>query len=301
MIASVLVVLATLGSGGPAEDDAFKSRIEALIAPFKPAIVEVAYRDLETGETALIRADEPIHPASTMKIPVMLEVYRQARAGKISVDDRIAIKATFASIVDGSPFTLDPKDDSETSLYRRIGERVTVRELVRLMITESSNVATNLLVELVSPGSTTAFMAELGAEGVKVLRGVEDSKAYAKGLNNVITADDLMTLLVRLAEGSAVSKEDSAEMVGVLRGQKFNEGIPAGLPKGTAVAHKTGSFQGVYHDAGIIEIPGRKPFVLVVLTRGIVDESAARRLVAGIARLGFEQATRHPIENGPSR
>ena len=292
MTGPILVLLACLGSGGPADDNSFRARIDGLIAPFGDrAIVEVAYRDLETGATCLIRADEPIHPASTMKIPVMLEVYRQAEAGKLGLDDRIAIKTTFPSLVDGSTFTLDPKDDSELTLYRRIGEGLTIRELVRLMITESSNVATNLLVEKVTPDSTTAFMKDLGAESLKVLRGVEDGKAYAQGRNNVATARGLMTVLGRLAEGSAVSKAASAEMLGVLRGQKFNEGIPAGMPKGTVVAHKTGSFQGVYHDAGVVEVPGRKPFVLVVLTRGIPDEKAAHRLVADIARSAYEHAT----------
>jgi beta-lactamase class A len=299
MTSPTLLLLSCILMAGPAGDDSLKERVGALIAPFgDKVIVEVAFRDLETGETCLIRADEPIHPASTMKVPVMLEVYRQAGEGKLSLDDRIAIKNSFASLVDGSPFALDPKDDSELTLYKRLGEEVTVRELVRLMITESSNVATNILVEKVSPASTTGYMKDLGAEGVKVLRGVEDNKAYAKGMNNVATAGGLMTILARLAEGSAVSKSASAEMLDVLRGQKFNEGIPAGLPRGTAVAHKTGSFQGVYHDAGVVELPGRKPFVLVVLTRGIQDEPAAHTLVAAIARLAYERATRNSKRKG---
>ena len=293
MIGPNLVLLFSLGLTCAARDESLQARIERLIAPLgEGVIVEVAYRDLETGESCLIRADEPIHPASTMKVPVMLEVFRQAKAGMLKLEDRIVIRTTFRSIVDGSPFTLEAKDDSEISLYQRIGDELTVRELVRLMITESSNVATNILVEKVSTGSTTAFMKELGAESLIVLRGVEDGKAYAQGKNNVATARGLMTILGRIADGSAVSISASAEMLGVLRGQKFNEGIPADLPKGTTVAHKTGSFQGVYHDAGVVELPGRKPFVLVVLTRGIADERAAHRLVAEIARTAYDRTTR---------
>ena len=293
MIRPMLILLAcgVLSSGRP-DAESLKARIEALIAPMgDKVVVEVAFRDLETGETCLIRADEPIHPASTMKVPVMLEVYRQANQGTLKLDDRLKIKDTFASLVDGSPFALDPKDDSELTLYKKLGETATIRELVRLMITESSNLATNLLVEKVSPDSATAFMKELGADGLKVLRGVEDNKAYARGLNNVGTARGLMTVLSRLAEGSAVSKAASDEMLDVLRSQKFNEGIPAGLPKGTKVAHKTGSFQACYHDAGIVEAEGRKPFVLVVLTRGIDDEATAHNLVAKIARISYDHAT----------
>ena len=280
-------------AAGTNEQNALKARVEALIAPLgEKVIVEVAFRDLESGETCLIRADEPIHPASTMKVPVMLEVYRQSGEGKFGLDDKIQIKATFASIVDGSPFTLDPKDDSELTLYRRVGEEATIRELVRLMIAESSNLATNLLVERVGAASTTAFMKELGADGLKVLRGVEDGQAFAKGLNNVGTARGLMVVLARLVEGTAVSKQASDEMLGVLRGQKFREGIPAGLPEGVRVAHKTGSITAGYHDAGVVEIPGRKPFVLVVLTRGIEDEPRAHKLVAEIARACYEHSIR---------
>ncbi len=297
MARSILLVLACLaGPAVPADEPAessMRAGIEALIAPFGEKVtVAVAFRDLATGQECLIRADDPIHPASTMKVPVLMEVYRQVSAGKLRLDDPIKVRNSFTSIVDGSPFELDPKDDSELTLYRRIGDDLPIRELARLMITESSNLATNLLVERVTPESTTAFMKELGAGGLKVLRGVEDSKAYARGLNNVGTARGLMTVLTRMAEGSAVSESASNEMLAILRSQKFNEGLPAGLPAGVPVAHKTGSFKGTYHDAGVIEPPGRKPFVLVVLTRGIDDEPAAHKLVADIARLAYEQTVR---------
>jgi beta-lactamase class A len=123
-----------------------------------------------------------------------------------------------------------------------------------------------------------------------VLRGVEDDKAYAKGLNNEATARGLMTILRRLAERRVVSAKASEEMLEVLRAQKFNEGIPAGLPAGVPVAHKTGSFSGVYHDSAIVEPPGRKPFVLVVLTRGIKEEKRAHALVAKVSRAAYGHA-----------
>jgi beta-lactamase class A len=280
-------------ANGRAEDSTLQTKLQALIAPFgDKVIVEVAFRDLETGTTCLIRADEPIHPASTMKVPVMLEVYRQANEGKFKLDDLLPIKNSFVSIVDDSRFTLDPKDDTELTLYQRIGENATIRELVKLMITESSNLATNLLVEKVSAASITTYMKDLGADGLKVLRGVEDGKAFAKGLNNVGTARGLMIVLARIAEGTAVNQSASNEMLGVLRAQKFAEGIPAGLPKGVSVAHKTGSITAGYHDAGIIEIPGRKPIILVVMTRGFDDETTAHKLVAALAKASYESVVR---------
>ncbi|OJW18976.1 MAG: hypothetical protein BGO49_17885 [Planctomycetales bacterium 71-10] len=244
--------------------------------------------DFATGATHLIRADEPIHPASTMKVPVMLEAYRLAEAGGLRLDDEVEVKNTFASLVDGSPYSLDVGDDSETTLYKRVGGKATVRELVFLMITESSNLATNILVEKVGAKAVTDFMAKLGAPDLKVLRGVEDDKAVKAGMNNVGTARGTMTILKRLAEGTAVSKAADAAMMDVLRAQKFNNGIPAGLPEGTPVAHKTGSFAGVYHDAAVVEPAGRAPFVLVVMTRHVPDDDPkARELAAEIARIAY--------------
>ena len=265
--------------------------VKALIREAGAADVAVAFHDLATGNELLIHADVNFHPASTIKIPIMMEVFRQAEEKAFSIDDRMAVKNDFVSIVDGSHFSLQAADDSETGLYRRIGERLTIRELVRLMITESSNVATNMLVERITPDRATAFMRTLGTNDVRVLRGVEDNKAYARGLNNASTARGLMLILVRLAERAVVSAKASDEMLAILRGQKFNEGIPAGLPADTPVAHKTGSFAKVYHDVGIIEPTARKPLVLVVFTRGIDKEPRAHRLVADISRQVFAHAT----------
>ncbi len=270
--------------GGTFEED-----VAAAVKPHGPdAVVEVALHDLATGATHLIRADEPIHPASTMKVPVMLEVYRLAETGELRLDDEIEVKNTFASLFDGSPYSLDVGDDSEATLYKRVGGKATVRELVFLMVTESSNLATNILVEKVGAKAVTEFMAKLGAPDLKVLRGVEDDQAVKAGMNNVGTARGTMTILTRLAEGTAVSKTADAAMMDVLRAQKFNNGIPAGLPKGTPVAHKTGSFAGVYHDAAVVEPPGRPPFVLVVMTRYVPDDDPkARELAAEIARIAY--------------
>jgi beta-lactamase class A len=265
--------------------------VESLIQDAGAAEVAVAFHDLATGNELLIHADVNFHPASTIKIPIMMEVFRQAEEKAFSLDDRLAVKNDFVSIVDGSHFSLQAVDDSETGLYRRIGERLTIRELLRLMITESSNVATNMLVERITPDRATAFMRTLGTNDVRVLRGVEDNKAYARGLNNASTARGLMLILVRLAERAVVSAIASDEMLAILRGQKFNEGIPAGLPAGTPVAHKTGSFTKVYHDVGIIEPKARKPLVLVVFTRGIEKEPRSHRLVAEITRWVFAHAT----------
>lgn len=247
-------------------------------------MVGVAYFDLGTGAEILINADESFHAASTMKVPVMMEVFRQDRKGKLSLNDYLPIKNDFISIADGTRFTISADSDSEQTLYNRIGQTEVVIELVRQMIDASSNLATNLLIERVTAPSVMEYMREIGARNIRVLRGVEDGKAYELGMNNTATARDLMIILRQIARKQAVSSKASNEMVKILLEQKFNDGIPAGLPKEVKVAHKTGSITKINHDAAIIYPPNRKPYVLVVLTRGIEDEKRANKLIADISR-----------------
>ncbi|MEK6325417.1 MAG: serine hydrolase [Acidobacteriota bacterium] len=263
-------------------------KVDELIRASSAETVAVAYYDLATGAELLINPDATFHAASMMKVPVMMEIFRQAAAGKLSLDKRIPIKNGFASIVDGSHYSLTPESDSYQQLYTRVGQTETIRELIRLMITVSSNLATNLLIERVTPERVMDLMHTLGAKHIRVLRGVEDGKAFEKGLNNTTTARDLMIILRRIAERRAVSAKASDEMIKIMLGQKFNEGIPAGLPLGTRVSHKTGSITRINHDAAIVYPPRRKPYVLVVLTRGIEDEKRSHKLIADISRVVYE-------------
>jgi beta-lactamase class A len=135
------------------------------------------------------------------------------------------------------------------------------------MITTSSNFATNLLVDVVGVDTIQVALRELGVEGVSVLRGVEDQAAYDAGLNNEVTANGLMKLLRLIAEGRAFSPEVCADMLEILLDQRFKRGIPAGLPREARVAHKTGNISNVDHDAGIVYLAGRNPYVVVILTQ----------------------------------
>jgi len=276
------------GSCGAIAPNDLETKIAELVRASGAETVAVAYYDLVTGHELLINPDLNFHAASTMKVPVMMELYRQVAAGKLSLNQRIPIKNDFASIVDGSHYSLTPDSDSELTLYRRVGEKETIRELLRLMITVSSNLATNILIERLTPERVMDLMRDIGANNIRVRRGVEDGKAFEKGLNNTTTARDLMIILRRIAERRAVSPKASDEMIKVMLEQKFNEGIPAGLPKEVRVSHKTGSITKVNHDAAIVYAPGRKPYVLVVLERGIEDEKRAHKLIADISRRVYE-------------
>src|SRR5258705_10295474 len=146
---------------------------------------------------------------------------------------------------------------------------MTLAQLCDAMITVSSNFAVNLLIEKLGVENVRHTVTALGADGMQILRGVEDQKAFDKGLNNTTTARGLMILLDKLAHGRAVAADADRDMIEILKRQKFNDAIPAGVPPGTAVAHKTGSITRIHHDAAIVFAP--RPYVLVLLVRGIED------------------------------
>jgi beta-lactamase class A len=257
------------------------------------AEVGLAYIDLESGDTLFLDADTSFHAASTMKVPVMIELFRRATTGSFEMNQPLMIVNQFASIVDGSAYALDPNADSDTTLYHRVGGRVSVDTLLRLMITRSSNLATNTLIALVGAQEVNRTMRSLGAQRIQVLRGVEDGKAFDKGLINTTTARDLATILRAIEEGRAGSAKATGEMRQILLAQEFNEKIPAGLPPGIRVAHKTGEITAHSHDAAIVYPPGRKPYVLVVLTRGIQDGIRSSKLIADISSIVYARNRAH--------
>ena len=276
----LLAALTSVQSPTPLE-----SKIRSLIAE-SGAEVAVAYRTLDGKSQLLFDADKPFHAASTMKVPVMIDLFRQAEAGMLKLDDPLPIRNEFRSIVDGSLYKLSEGDDSDLEVYANVGKTMTLRRLNELMITVSSNFATNLMIEKLGVENIRATVTKLGADGMKVLRGVEDSKAFEKGLNNATTARGLMVLFDRLGQGTAVSAAADKEMLEVLKRQKFNDGIPAGLPAGTPVAHKTGSITRIHHDAGIVY--GPKSYILVILVRGIQDQKVSAPLMAAISKAVWE-------------
>jgi beta-lactamase class A len=246
------------------------------------ADVGVAFRTLDGKLEWFSRADDVFHAASTMKIPVMTELFHQVREGQLKLGEPLVVKNEFHSLADASIYTLDPADDSETDLYKAVGQTRAVSQLCELMVTVSSNLATNLLVEKLGVENIRAMVHALHADGMNVLRGVEDNKAYEKGMNNTTTARGLLILLEAIAKGQAVDADSSRQMVEILARQRFNEAIPAGVPPGTRVAHKTGELTKIHHDAAIVY--GPRPFVLVILVRGLAESEDSAALMADITR-----------------
>jgi beta-lactamase class A len=285
-------LLALLLAAVQAADTGLPARVAARIAA-SGARAGVYFHDLDRGDSLLVAAHTRFHAASTMKVPVMIQLYRDRDAGRLSLDDSIPVTNVFRSIVDSSTYELTKTDDSDSTLYLRVGGKAAIRELVELMETVSSNLATNLLIGRVGAPRANATAHALGADSILVLRGVEDGKAYRAGLSNTTTARDLGVLLAAIAEGRAASPTACQEMLGILGRQQFNEGIPAGLPADTRVYHKTGWIGGVvYHDAAIVERPGGRRYVLVVLTGGIQKDDDAYRLVSDVSRLVYDSVAK---------
>ena len=285
---TMVVGLLCLAWCAPGRAGSDQARLAAAIPGIEAAIgksgaeVAVAFETLDGGLKWLRHPDDSFHAASTMKVGVLIELYRQAHAGQLRLDDTLVVKNEFASLVDGSPYSLNAADDDETTLYAAIGETRTLRQLSELMITVSSNFATNLLIQRLGVDHIRATMHTLGADGMNIRRGVEDSKAFQKGLNNTTTARALLTLMAAIARGQAIDTEASQQMQAVLERQKSNDAIPAGLPHGTRVAHKTGEITAIKHDAAIVLAP--RPFVLVVMTRGLAKNEDASALIADLTR-----------------
>lgn len=288
MIAGLAAALVAITPG--AQADSLARHIDSLAAALPGAEVAVAFIDLGSSDTLFRNADVVYHAASTMKIPVMMEILRSSEAGRLPLDQQILLVNQFASIVDGSAYAID--EDSDTAIYSRIGERFTVRELMRRMIVYSSNLATNALIALVGAERVNAMAASLGARNTRVLRGVQDLKAFEAGMNNTLSARDLAILLRAVEDRVAVSPTAAVAMRDLLLAEEGNRRIRAGVPAGVPVASKTGEITAHYHDSAIVYPPGRRPYVLVVLTRGIAEDSIGEGLIAEISRAVWRHVTR---------
>lgn len=251
--------------------------------------IAVAFYSLSgPKDSLLINVDEKFHAASTMKVPVMIELFKQASEGKLNLNDSILLKNEFKSIVDSSFYSMDINDDSDDVIYKQINTKVAINDLLYSMITVSSNLATNVLIELVNAKTVTATMRDLGAKNIEVLRGVEDQKAYDLGLSNSTTAKDLMFIMESIAKYNAGKQKDCEAMISILMDQKFNDIIPKYLPTNVDVAHKTGSITGVHHDAAIVYLPNGGVYVLVLLSKNLKDFDKGTDQLAKISKTIYD-------------
>lgn len=250
--------------------------------------IAISFYDYETALRFSYRGDQFFHAASTIKVPILLALFKAAEEGRIRLDDTLHVRNRFSSIVDGEVFRLALGRDADAEVPKRLGRSMRVRDLARAMVVRSSNLATNLLLDYLGLSEARRIISEAGLEGVKLQRGVEDNRAFEHGLNNEISADGLVRCF-RLLCGSGFCRDETrGAMIEILRAQEFNDMIPAKLPPSAVVAHKTGEISTVCHDAGIVFLPERKPYVLAILAAMPAAVETRHAPVAEISRAVFD-------------
>lgn len=255
------------------------------------AQVSASYFDYATRRQWACEGDRWFHSASTIKVPVLVGVFGEVAAGVLSRDSRVHVRNRFLSAADGSAFRVDASRDANTVVPRHLGRTMKLDALCYHMIVTSSNLATNLLVDLVGVDQLRARLSELEIEGIDLVRGVEDEAAHQVGLDNRVTASGLVRVLRHIEEGTAFGVEVSARMLEILHQQQFRSGIPAGVPDEARVANKTGEISTIAHDAGIVYLPDRLPYVVVILTEWSPETSGRSDTIARISRAVYEHLT----------
>jgi beta-lactamase class A len=253
--------------------------------------IGVEVYDHETDRAFSHEGDRWFHAASTVKVPILLTLFHAAEQGKLRLEDRLHVRNRFRSIVDRSIFRVVRDRDADASVHRRVGRSMKLIELAEPMITRSSNLATNLLLEFLTPEFVRETISGAGIEGVEVVRGVEDNVAFDHGKNNRMTAHGLVQLFRLLRDDRLFPESARRQMLDILFAQEFNSMIPAGLPDSAQVAHKTGEISTCTHDAGLVLLPGRRPYAVAILTEHPAGLDEPQKTVARASRLIYEFIT----------
>jgi beta-lactamase class A len=256
--------------------------LERLAGERKPRAIAVAVHDVQSGLRFSLQGDRWFHAASTIKVAVLVAVFRAADEGRLRLDDSLHVRNRFISVADGSPFHLSRDSDAMPELYKRIGRVAKISELAEGMIVASSNLATNLLLDYVTVEYARNVLRNAQVDGVELRRGVEDHAAHEKGINNQVTANGLLRLLSAL-RGDFLSAKSKEQAIRILLEQRFDSMIPAGLPAHAVVAHKTGEISTACHDMGIVYLPEREPYLAVILTEFDSNRDGRRATVSAIS------------------
>ena len=267
-----------------------RAAIDTIVKEQKTVACAVAVRDYNSDFRFGLDADRLFHAASTIKVAILLAVMKAVDEGRAKLTDPLHVRNRFLSVVDRTPYKLDRSSDGYPQLYKSIGRTAKIADLADSMITSSSNLATNLLLDFVGTEEAARVLRDAGVEGVHLRRGVEDENAYDEGINNETTAEGLVQLFGVL-RGEFLSKKSRDQAIHILLQQRFTSMIPAGLPSHATVAHKTGEISTVCHDAGIVYLPEREPYIVAILTEVDTDSSARRDTVAKISAAVYKAVT----------
>ena len=231
---------------------------------------------------------EQHYAASTMKLALLIAVFRAAERGELDLESPVPVHDDFSSAADGSTFHMSRDYDNDERPWDRLGSSATLRWLGTRAIVRSSNLATNLLLEAVGIDEVQQTLAAIGCTDSVFVRGIEDKAAREASLANLTSARDLALTLQAIVAGTIASRATCDELIEILEAQEFRDTIPAGLPSGTRIAHKSGWVEGNCHDAGIVYPPGGEPFILVVCTTSRLGDTLGQRFIARVATAAWE-------------
>src|SRR5437764_13850310 len=270
--------------------------VEKLMVEGKARAMAVAVHDFESGSRFSIRGDRWFHAASTIKVAVLLAIFRAADEGRLRLDDSLHVRNRFISAADGSSFHLNRDSDAMPELYQAIGRTAKISALAEGMIASSSNLATNLLLDFVGVEYARNVLRDAQVSEVELRRGVQDENAHERGIDNEVTANGLVTLLCAV-RGDFLKQQSREEIIRILLAQRFNSMIPAGLPPHATVAHKTGEISTACHDAGIVYLPEREPYIVVILTEFDAEKDGRYQTLVGISNLIYRSLTGRGLGN----
>jgi beta-lactamase class A len=240
-----------------------------------------------------VNGDRWFHAASTIKVAILVALAQAIGEGRFELISRLAVRNRFLSAVDGAPFRIAAGRDANGAVHAHIGRTLRLEELAFHMITTSSNLATNLLLDLVGVDYARAHLDRLGIAGIDLRRGVEDERAFAADINNRVTANGLVQLFTAIQDGRAAAASATEWMVEVLAQQEFTSGLPAGLPdevRATArVAHKTGEISNMAHDAGLVFLPDGIVYAIALLTETKPGGTPRQQTVAKLSRAAYSR------------
>jgi beta-lactamase class A len=255
--------------------------------------VGVSFFDFATRASLSYQGDRWFHAASTIKVAILAALFDAVARGRFQLHARLHVRNRFLSAAGEAPYRVAAERDANAAVHAAIGRTMRLSELALHMIATSSNLASNLLLDLVGVEEARDSLDRMKVAGVDLRRGVEDEEAFSAGMSNRVTADGLVALFRRIEDDSVFPEIARTKMQEILLQQSFQGGIPAGLPDevrtDARIAHKTGEISTVAHDAGLVYLPGRQPYIVAILTEWDPAATGRQNTVARLSRAVYDQ------------
>lgn len=230
----------------------------------------IVIKDLDMNWEVSFNKDKLFPSASLVKFPVMAACYYAAWEGRINLNDTLRLGV------------LEKVSGSGRLKDMQAGSVFNIEELIELMVCESDNTATNMLINLLGPDYLNKFFKEIGLKNTNLSRKMMDFKSRKKGVENYTTAEDIAHMLEKVYRKEFLNSAPSEKCLELLKKQKVKDRIPAKLPRDAIVAHKTGLERKVCHDAGVVFTP-KGDFLICILTKDAANSKAAKEFIASVA------------------